>query len=159
MSFHEIAIAITARDEATTTLRAVARDVASLGASAVAIAKLGEQFGVLRKETAGAISTIGSMVALFGTVSRGIAALNKITSVATAIQWAHNASLAMKISLLTLGIGLIAATAAYMGYLAAATRDATGAMDEFNASVAATPGRGIRRAGEEELYRQGVEQP
>jgi len=159
MSFREISIVVTARNEASTALRSVARDVASLGASAVAIAHLGQQFGFLSKDVANAISSIGSMIALAGTLTRGIAALNRITSIATVIQWLHNASLAMKISLLTLGIGLIAATAAYMGWLAATTREAASAQAEYNEELAKTPtrSRSITRAGEEEMYRRGVE--
>jgi len=154
----EITITILARNEASTALRSVARDVASLGASAVAVARLGQQFGFLDKSVADALSTIGSFIALAGTLTRGLAALNRITSIATAVQWAHNASLAAKIALLTLGVGLIAATAAYMGWLAATTREAASAQAQFNEQAERMPSatKSIQRAGEE-YYRRGVE--
>jgi hypothetical protein len=80
------------------------------------------------------------------------------TNAAAAATWILNSALAMKIALLTLGVGLIAATAAYMGWLASTTRDAASAQAEYNAelSKAALP-RSIRRVGEEEYYRRGVE--
>jgi hypothetical protein len=58
-----------------------------------------------------------------------------------------------------LGVGLIVATAAYMGWLASTTRDAAAAQAEYNARLAEAPTytRSIRRAGEEEYYRRGVE--
>jgi hypothetical protein len=82
-----------------------------------------------------------------------------VTKLAAAATWILNASLAMKISLLTLGVGLIAATAAYMAWLASTTREAAAAQAEYNARLAETPTRykSIRRAGEEEYYRRGVE--
>jgi len=82
-----------------------------------------------------------------------------VTKLAAAATWLLNASLAMKISLLTLGVGLVAATAAYMAWLASTTREAAAAQAEYNARLAETPTRyrAIRRAGEEELFRKGVE--
>jgi hypothetical protein len=77
--------------------------------------------------------------------------------IAGAATWFLNAALAMKIALLTLGIGLVIATAAYMTWLASTTRDAASAQAEYNAELAKTPTRSIRRAGEEEYYRRGVE--
>lgn len=158
-SFHEAVIRITAENNTGSALRDVARDVAALGASAVAVARLGEMFGVLDRETANTISTFGSFIALSMTVLRGIQLLSSVTSIATAVEWAFNASLAMQISLLTLGIGLIAVTAGYMGWLAATTRSAAGAMTELNTATegALGPGRSITRAGEEEMYRRGLE--
>jgi len=82
------------------------------------------------------------------------AVANKIAGAAT---WFLNAALAMKIALLTLGIGLIVATAAYMAWLASTTRDAASAQAEYNAQLEKAPTRSIRRAGEEEYYRRGVE--
>lgn len=81
---------------------------------------------------------------------------------AAAATWILNASLAMKVSLLTLGIGLVAATAAYMAWLASNTRDAAEAQAEYNAQLRSMPvtayrSRSIIRAGEEELLRRGVE--
>lgn len=85
------------------------------------------------------------------------------SKLAAAANWVLNASLAMKISLLTLGIGLVAATAAYMSWLASTTRDAAAAQTEYNAALSNIPststgyGRSIMRAGEMELRRRGIE--
>jgi flagellar basal body-associated protein FliL len=71
-----------------------------------------------------------------------------------------NSALAMKIALLTLGVGLIAATAAYMAWLASTTRDAASAQADYNAELARTPtsSKNIRRSGEDATYyRRGVE--
>ena len=53
-------------------IRSMGREIAVLGASGVAVARLGENFGVLSKEQAGAIREMGSMIALSGTVVRGL---------------------------------------------------------------------------------------
>ena len=84
------------------------------------------------------------------------------SKIAAAATWILNASLAMKISLLTLGVGLVIATAAYMHWLASTTREAAAAQAEYNEQLRAMPEssahtRSIIRAGEEELYRRGVE--
>jgi len=159
MSFHEIAITVTARDEASTALRSVASQVASLGASAVAIGRLGEMFGFLSKEQANAISTMGSMIALGGTLVRGITALSKVTQIATVVQNALNISHATFLALTGVGIGVIIAAAAAMAYFASQMNAATSSVENFNAVAAETPARskGIIRAGEEEMYRRGVE--
>jgi hypothetical protein len=95
------------------------------------------------------------------TVAHSLAQAKAIiaTKAAALATWLLNASLAMKISLLTLGVGLIAATAAYMAWLASTTREAAAAQAEYNAQLAETPTRhrAIRRLGEEELYRKGFE--
>jgi len=159
MSFHEIAIAITARDEASTSLRTVARNVASLGASAVAVGKLGEMFGFLSKEQANTISQIGSLIALSGTLMRGITALSKVTQIATVVQNALNISHATFLALTGVGIGVIIAAAAAMAYFSSQMNAATSSVQSFNEAAAETPvrTRGIQRAGEEDLYRRGVE--
>lgn len=80
--------------------------------------------------------------------------------ISAAATWVLNSALAMKVALLTLGAGLVIATAAYMTWLATATRDAARAQIEYNAALAETPThyRSIRRAGEEEeLRRRGIE--
>jgi hypothetical protein len=79
------------------------------------------------------------------------------SNIAAAATWVLNAALAMKIALLTLGVGLVIATAAYMSWLASTTRDAASAQAEYNAEAARAPSRSVRRAGEDEYYRRGVE--
>jgi hypothetical protein len=94
-------------------------------------------------------ANVAHQTSLWGLVKAKIAA--------TFATWGLNAALAMKIALLTLGIGLVVATAAYMAWLASTTRDAASAQAEYNAELEKTPRRSIRRAGEEENYRAGVE--
>ncbi len=101
-------------------------------------------------------------LAASGTLAHAVAQTKYIisTKLAAAATWILNSSLAMKIALLTLGVGLVIATAAYMAWLASATRDAAGAIREYNAALAETPAytRSIRRRGEEEaLWRRGIE--
>lgn len=181
MSFHEVAIDVIARDKASaefekisassskmgSQIRSVGREFASFGASAFAIARVGEQFGILSKQQADAIAGFGSILALAGTLIRTfsyLASAQTISTIKTAIdtvvQWAHNASLAAKIVLLTMGVGAIIVAAAAMAALSMSTMAATSSMREFNATASETPtrARSIRRAGEEqEYYRRGVE--
>jgi hypothetical protein len=181
MSFHEVAIDVVAKDRATAEfekisassqkmaadIRYVGREFAAFGASAFAIARVGEQFGFLSKQQADAIAGIGSFLALAGTLIRTVSYLTDVqtihtlkTVIDTAVQWAHNASLAAKVVLLTLGVGAIVVAAAAMAALSMSTMAATNAIRDFNATAAATPGsaRGIQRAGEDEaaLLRRGV---
>lgn len=181
MSFHEVAIDVIARDNASaefekistssvkmsTQIRTVGREFASFGASAFAIAKVGEQFGILSKQQADAIAAVGSFIALGGTLIRTLSYLADAQTIATiktvidtAVQWAHNASLAAKVVLLTFGVGAIIVAAAAMSALSMSTMAATSSMRDFNATASGMPSssRGIRRAGEDEaaLLRQGV---
>jgi len=181
LSFHEVAIDVVARDHATaefekistssakmsTEIRHVGREFASFGASAFAIARVGEQFGILSKQQADAIARAGSFLALAGTLIRTFSYLANAQTIATiktaidtAVQWLHNASLAAKIVLLTMGVGAIIVTAAAMAALSMSTMAATTSMREFNATASETPKytRSIQRAGEEEeLRRRGIE--
>jgi len=181
LSFHEVAIDVIARDKASaefekisansrkmsSEIRSVGREFASFGASAFAIARVGEQFGFLSKQQADAIAGMGSFLALAGTLIRTVSYLADIqtihtikTAIDTAIQWAHNASLAAKIVLLTFGVGAIIVAAAAMAALSMSTMAATASIREFNSVASETPkhSRSIRRAGEEqEYYRRGVE--
>jgi len=182
LSFQEIAIDIVARDHASaefekisvssrkmaTEIRHVGREFASFGASAFAIARVGEQFGFLSKQQADVIAAMGSFLALAGTLIRTVSYLTDVqtihtikTAIDTAVQWAHNASLAAKVVLLTMGVGAIVVAAAAMAALSMSTMAATASMQEFNATAAEMPGRtrGIARAGEEEgaLLRRGVD--
>lgn len=56
-----------------------------------------------------------------------------------------------KIALLTLGVGLVVAAAAYMAWLASATRDAASAQEDYNTAVARQERVG-RSRGEEVAY-------
>ena len=154
MSFHEISIAVRAENRASYAFRTIAMDTIHLAYA----------FGALDSQTGRMLTGIMTAVHLF-TSLKGVLTATSIsqiahtasTYIAAAATWILNAALAMKIALLTLGVGLVIATAAYMAWLASTTRDAASAQAEYNAELEKTPTRSIRRAGEEEYYRRGVE--
>jgi len=154
LSFHEISIAVRAENRASYAFRTIIMDAVHLAYS----------FGALDSQTGKMITGIMTAVHLFISLRAALETTtvaqiaHNIATHATAIAtWVLNAALAMKIALLTLGVGLIVATAAYMAWLASTTRDAASAQAEYNAELAKAPSRSIRRAGEEEYYRRGVE--
>jgi len=183
MAFHEIGVAVRAENRASAVFRTISYDVVQLGmAFGVLDTRTGrtimQMFTVVRLFTSlkAIVTTVtaaqtvhnvamGHGVATQTTLTGATAAhqaslfgLIKAKIAATMATWGLNAALAMKIALLTLGVGLIVATAAYMSWLASTTRDAASAQAEYNAELARTPTRAIRRAGEEEImYRRGVE--
>lgn len=157
MSFHEISIAVRAENRTSYAVRTIASDAIHLAYS----------FGALDSQAGRMLTGIISAVHFFSSL-RGVLTATSITNVAhtvsshaaAAATWLLNSALAMKIALLTLGIGLIGATAAYMAWLASTTRDAANAQADYNAELARTPvgSRSIRRSGEDETYhRRGVE--
>jgi hypothetical protein len=79
--------------------------------------------------------------------------------VATTAQNALNISYGTFLALTGVGIGVIIAAAAAMWTFANSMNSATASVKEYNATVAETPTRtrSIIRAGEEEMYRRGVE--
>jgi len=81
------------------------------------------------------------------------------TWIAVHAQNALNISHATFLALTGVGIGVIIAAAAAMAYFASQMNTATESVKEYNATVAETPTRtrSITRAGEEEMYRRGVE--
>ena len=95
--------------------------------------------------------------------SIAVAAAHKIKAAATwlavSAQNALNISHATFLTLTGVGIGVIIAAAAAMAYFASQMNVATDSVKEYNEAVAETPARTrtIVRAGEEELYRKGVE--
>jgi hypothetical protein len=157
MSFHEISVVIRAVNRASTEFGRVSADaetmaervrtagtiIAGLGATSRAVAVLGRQFGFLTAEQERWLASMSYAVTAMGIFLRsswGVAVAQKVYSVATTIAakvtWAFNAALAMKIALLTLGVGLVVAAAAYMAWLASATRDAASAQEEYNTALA-----------------------
>jgi hypothetical protein len=82
-----------------------------------------------------------------------------ITWAATAAQNALNISHATFLALTGVGIGIVIAAAAAMTYFASQMNAATASVKEYNATAAETPERtrGITRAGEQAMYRRGVE--
>ena len=81
------------------------------------------------------------------------------TWLAVAAQNALNISHATFLALTGVGIGVIIGAAAAMAYFALQMNAATTGIKDFNAAAAETPtrSRGIQRAGEESMYRRGVE--
>jgi len=154
LSFHEINVAIKAENRASYAFRTIAMDTIHL---AYAFGALDSQTGRMITGIMTAIHLFTSLKAALGTTTAAQIAQTVSTHIAAAATWILNAALAMKIALLTLGVGLIVATAAYMAWLASTTRDAASAQAEYNAELEKTPSRSIRRAGEEEYYRRGVE--
>jgi len=79
--------------------------------------------------------------------------------IATAAQNALNISYATFLALTGVGLAVIAAAAVAMWSFANSMNAATSSVQSFNEAASEMPerGRGIRRAGEEELYRRGVE--
>jgi len=155
MSFREISVAVRAENRASYAFRTIAMDAIHLAYS----------FGALDSQTGRMLTGIMTTVHLFtslravlGTTSMAQVAQAVSANIAAAATWVLNSALAMKIALLTLGVGLIAATAAYMAWLASTTRDAASAQAEYNDELERAPSpRLVRRAGEEENYRRGVE--
>jgi len=174
VSFHEISIMIRAVNRASSEFGRVGSDaetmaarvrsagtaVAGLGAASRAVAVLGHQFGLLTAEQERWLSSMSYIVTALGVFMRsawGVAAAQKIyavaTTVAAKVTWAFNAAVAMKIALLTLGVGLIVATAAYMAWLASTTRDAASAQEEYNETLRHREQVGGRREEEDSYER------
>jgi uncharacterized membrane protein YvbJ len=101
---------------------------------------------------------------MFMRTSWGVAVAQKVYAaacwVATAAQNTLNISYSTFLALTGVGIAVIIAAAAAMWYFASQMNSATTAVQGFNEAVAEIPegSRSIRRAGEEELYRRGVEE-
>jgi len=172
MSFHEISVVIRAVNRASSEFGRVSADVdtmaervrtagtvmAGLGAASRAVAVVGRQFGFLTAEQERWLASMSYVVIALGIFLRsslGVAVAQKVYAVATTIAakvtWAFNSALAMKIALLTLGVGLVVATAAYMSWLASTTRDAASAQEEYNTALAKQERVG-RRRGEQVEY-------
>jgi len=155
MSFHEISVAVRAENRASYAFRMIAMDAVHL---AYSFGALDSQTGRMLTGVMTAVHLFTSLKAVLGTTAVAQIAQTVSTNAAAAATWILNSALAMKIALLTLGVGLIAASAAYMSWLASTTRDAASAQAEYNAELAKAPSpRSIRRTGEEEYYRRGVE--
>jgi hypothetical protein len=122
--------------------------------------------GLLNDEQAKVFNSAMAVVSVMGMFMRtswGVAVAQKIyaatTWIATAAQNALNISYATFLALTGVGIAVIIAAAAAMWHFASQMNAATASVREYNAAVSETPThtRSIRRAGEEELYRKGVE--
>jgi len=154
LSFHEISVAVRAENRASYAFRSIAMDAVHL---AYSFGALDSQTGRMVTGIMSAVHLFTSLKAVLGTTSVAQIAHTIATNAAAMATWVLNSALAMKIALLTLGVGLIVATAAYMSWLASTTRDAAAAQADYNSELARSSSRSIKRVGEEEYYRRGVE--
>jgi len=180
MSFREIAVTIRAVNRASHEFTRIQTDaealsvrikslgaaIAGLGATGTAIVHIAHQFGLLNDQQARVFNSAMMVVTVLGMFMRtswGVAVAQKVYAaacwIATAAQNALNISYATWLALTGVGIAVIVAAAAAMWYFASQMNSATASVQGFNEAVAAMPerGRSVRRAGEEELYRRGVE--
>jgi hypothetical protein len=149
-----------------TRIKSAAATIAGLGATGVAVTHLAHQFGLLNSEQARTVSSLMSVVTIMGVFMRtswGVAIAQKIYAaacwIATAAQNALNISYATFLALTGVGIAVIIAAAVAMWHFASQMNAATASVKEYNATMSEMPSytRSIRRAGEEEYYRRGVE--
>ena len=180
MSFHELAITVSAVNRASGTFSRIQTDaesltariknlgtaIAGIGATGVAVTHIAHQFGILNDAQTRAFSSLMMVVTVMGTFMRttwGVAVAQKVYAatcwIATAAQNALNISYATFLALTGVGIAVIIAAAAAMAYFASEMNRATSSVKDYNAAAAETPGytRSIQRAGEEEYYRRGIE--
>ena len=180
MSFREIAVTIRAVNRASHEFARIQTDaeslsvrvkslgaaLAGLGATGTVIGHVASQFGLLNAEQARVFNSAMMVVTVMGMFMRtswGIALAQKVYSaacwIATAAQNALNVSYATWLALTGVGIAVIAAAAAAMWYFASQMNAATASVQNFNAAAGEMPsyGRSIQRAGEQDLYRRGIE--
>ncbi len=180
MSFREIAVTIRAVNHASAEFNRVQSDaetlatrvkslgaaLAGLGATGTAIGYVANQFGLLndsQTRTFNSAMMVVTVMGMFMRTSAGVAVAQKIYAAATAfaamVQNSLNISFATFLALTGVGIAVIVAAAAAMLSFANSMNTATASVQDFNSATAEVPtrSRGIQRAGEEELYRRGVE--
>ncbi len=180
MSFREIVVTVRAVNQASAQFSRIQTDAealsvrikslgaafSGLGATGVAIGHIAHQFGILNDEQAKVFNSAMMVVTVMGMFMRtslGVTVAQKIyaaaTWIATAAQNALNISYATFLALTGVGIAVIIAAAAAMWHFASQMNAATTSVREYNAAVAEMPThtRSIQRAGEEDLYRKGVE--
>jgi hypothetical protein len=180
MSFREIAVTIRAVNHASaefnriqtdaeslaTRVKSLGSALAGIGATGTAIGYIANQFGLLndaQTRTFNSAMMVVTVMGMFMRTSTGLAVAQKVyaaaTAFATMIQNSLNISFATFLALTGVGIAVIVAAAAAMLSFANSMNSATASVQSFNEATAETPTgtRGLRRAGEEELYRRGVE--
>ncbi len=180
MSFQEIAVTIRAVNRASAEFNKIQTDaetlasrvkslgsaIAGIGATATAIGYVANQFGLLNDEQAKVFNSammVVSVMGMFMRTSAGIAVAQKVyaaaTAFATIVQNSLNISFATFLALTGVGIAVIVAAAAAMYSFANSMNTATASVQSFNQSAVETPtrSRSIRRTGDDELYRRGVE--
>ncbi len=180
MSFREIAVTVRAVNRASgefnriqtdaeslaTRVKSLGAAIAGIGAAGTAVGYVANQFGLLNDSQTKVFTSamlVVSVMGMFMRTSAGLAVAQKVYSaacwVATAAQNALNISYGTFLALTGVGIAVIIAATAAMYSFANSMNSATASVQSFNASAAETPARSrsITRAGEDELYRRGVE--
>lgn len=180
MSFREIAVTIRAVNRASaefsriqtdaeslsTRVKSLGATIAGLGAAGTAVGYIANQFGILNDAQARSFNSammVVSVMGMFMRTSAGVAIAQKVYSAATAfatmVQNSLNISFATFLALTGVGIAVIVAAAAAMYSFANSMNSATASVQNFNQATTETPtrARSIQRAGEQELYRRGVE--
>ena len=180
MSFREIAVTIRAVNRASaefnriqtdaeslaTRVKSLGSALAGIGATGTAIGYIANQFGLLndaQTRTFSSAMMVVTVMGMFLRTSTGIAVAQKVyaaaTAFATMVQNSLNISYAAFLGLTIVGIAAIAVATAAMWSFANSMNAATSGVQSFNSAAAETPShaRGIQRAGEADLYRQGVE--
>jgi hypothetical protein len=149
-----------------TRVKSLGAAIAGIGATGTAIGYIANQFGLLNDAQARVFNSammVVSVMGMFMRTSAGLAIAQKVyaaaTAFATMIQNSLNISFATFLALTGVGIAVIVAAAAAMYSFANSMNSATASVQSFNESAAETPtrSRSITRAGEDELYRRGVE--
>ncbi|MGD6809291.1 MAG: hypothetical protein ACQCN3_06285 [Candidatus Bathyarchaeia archaeon] len=180
MSFQEIAVTIRAINQAsnefskiqtdaqalTARIKSLGSAIAGIGVAGVAVGYIANQFGILNDEQTKVFNSammVVSVMGIFMRTSAGLAVAQKVysaaTAIATAVQNSLNISFATFLALTGVGIAAIIAAAAAMYSFANSMNTATASVQNFNETAAETPqsSRSIRRTGDDELYRRGVE--
>ena len=180
MSFREIAVTVRAVNRASaefnriqtdaealaTRVKSLGAAIAGIGATGTAIGYIANQFGLLNDAQARTFTSammVVSVMGMFMRTSAGVAVAQKVyaaaTAFATMVQNSLNISFATFLALTGVGVAVIVAAAAAMWSFANSMNSATASVKGFNEAASETPARSrnIRRAGEDELYRRGVE--
>jgi hypothetical protein len=180
VSFREIAVTIRAVNHASAEFNRVQTDaealatrvkslgaaIAGIGATGTAIGYIANQFGLLNDAQARTFNSammVVSVMGMFMRTSAGVAVAQKVyaaaTAFATMVQNSLNISFATFLALTGVGIAVIVAAAAAMWSFANSMNSATASVNGFNEATSEMPtrSRSIQRAGEDELYRRGVE--
>jgi hypothetical protein len=180
VSFREIAVTIRAVNHASAEFNRIQTDaeslatrvkslgavIAGIGATGTAIGYIANQFGLLNDAQARTFNSammVVTVMGMFMRTSAGIAVAQKVyaaaTAFATMVQNSLNISFATFLALTGVGIAVIVAAATAMWSFANSMNSATASVQSFNETAAEMPTRirSIRRAGEDELYRRGVE--
>jgi hypothetical protein len=180
MSFREIAVTIRAVNRAShefariqtdaealsVRIKSLGSTLAGLGAAGSGVVHLAHSFGLLNSEQTRVLSNAMYLVTVMGMFMRtswGVAVAQKVYAaacwIANAAQQALNISYATFLALTGIGIVAILGAAAAVSYFASQMRSATESVKAYNEAAAEMPfaGRVIQRAGEQELYRRGVE--